>query len=288
MGPVQLTFASTTRLALFPEEQRRREVLHVLGRVVSGRVVLFAVVDDHLHVVLLCEPEETGLAARALLLALRPVAAVAIAPAHVSEVRGRDHLEWLVRYLLEQPAHHGVAGHPALTTGSCFPDLVGARVVPGLSLQLAAALPRYRLRDAYPLVGLPPERIEPASNPQIRALGAHRLVAGAAQAAAAGPELGLGDVSVRVRTVAAHLAAQVGIPLDELAHALGTTRDATRKMGRRAADPALLAATRTWLALEAASASAGSAAAVAAIEAASARRAAKAGSKPPRGAFGAS
>ncbi len=267
MEPIQLTFASTTRHALFPEEWRSREALHVIGRVVGGRVVLFALVDDHLHVVLLCERAETGIHARALLLALRPVAAVELAPAHVSEVRGRAHLEWLVRYLLEQPAHHGVPVHPALTTGSCFPDLVGARCVPGLALQLGAALPRYRLRDAYAIVGLPLERLEPASDDQIRALGARRLVEAAAFAGAAGPDLGLGDVSVTVRRVAAHLALQAGLHLDELAHAMGTTRDATRKMGRRDAAPELVAATRMRIALDAAAASAAGAQAAKAIAA---------------------
>ncbi len=265
MVPVQLTFASTTRHALFPEERRRREALHIIGRVAGGCVVLFALVDDHLHLVLLCEREAAGIHARALLLALRPVVAVELAPAHVSEVRGRAHLEWLVRYLLEQPAHHGIAEHPALATGSCFSDLVGARCVPGLVLRVPTALPRYRLREAYAIVGLPPERLEPASDDHVRALGAQRLVDAAGFAVGAPPASGRDAASVHARRVAAQLASAAGLHVDELAHAMGVTRDAAHRIGHRPAAPELVAATRMRLALEAAAATAASSAAVGAI-----------------------
>jgi hypothetical protein len=267
MLPVQLTFASPTRLALFPEERRRREALHAIGRVAGGSVVLFAIVDDHLHLVLLCEPDAVGRLARALLLALRPLAAVDVLPAHVSEVRGRAHLEWLVRYLLAQPAHHGVPVHPALTTGSCFPDLVGARRVPGLTLQLGAALPRYQLRDAYAIVGLPTERIVPAPLDRVRAAGARALVEAAASAACAGPLLGRDEASVQARRAAVHLAAEAGVPFDELAHVLAVTRDAARKIALRAAPLPLVEATRVRLALEAAAAEAASATMAASVAA---------------------
>ncbi len=277
MQPVQLTFASPTRHALFPEEWRRREALHVIGRVVGGRVALFALVDDHFHLVLLCERDAASAHARALLLALRAVAAVELAPAHVSEVRGRAHLEWLVRYLLEQPAHHGISAHTALVTGSCFPELVGARCVPGLALQLGVALPRFRLREAFPMVGLPSERLEPASDEQVRAAGARRLVDAASFAAAAGPDLTRLEPSVRARRVAAHLASGAGVHLDDLAHAMGTTRDAARKIGLRPAAPELVAATRLRLALQV---SAGNAAA--ALTASTIAAASKRGALAPR------
>lgn len=110
--------------------------------------MLFCIVDDHLHVVLLCEAQQAGVLSRELLLALRPLTGPNLAPAFVRPVEGRGHLEWLVRYVLEQPTKHGLPGHPALWPGSCFPDLVGARRLPGLSLRLrlSEALPRFRLR----------------------------------------------------------------------------------------------------------------------------------------------
>lgn len=202
----------------------------------GGSVVLFALVDDHVHIA-----------------------------AHVSDVRGRAHLEWLVRYLLGQPAHHGIAIHPVLGSGSCFPNLVGARCVPALTLRVPTALPRYRLREAYGIVGLPQVPLEPATAEQIRAAGAPRLVHAAAFAAGAGPELGRDNLSIAVRRVTAALAAEADIHLDELAHAMGTTRDAARKIGLRPAAPGLLAATRLRIALESAAATAGAAAAATAL-----------------------
>jgi hypothetical protein len=86
---------------------------------------------------------------------LRPLAAAPVEPARVREVDTRAHLEWLVRYVLTQGPHHGVAGHPALASGSCFQDLVAARRVDGLRLRIAEALPRLRRRTLYEAVGLP-------------------------------------------------------------------------------------------------------------------------------------
>jgi hypothetical protein len=46
-----------------------------------------------------------------------------------------------VTYLLKQPVKHGLDVHPALWTGSCFLDLIGARLIPGFSTApLRAAL----------------------------------------------------------------------------------------------------------------------------------------------------
>ncbi len=97
MQSYHLTYASDGRQALLPDEALRRRALHALARTVGDRVVLFCIVDDHIHVVLLCEAQPVGLLSRALPLALRPLAGPNLAPAFVRPVGGRGHLEWLVR-----------------------------------------------------------------------------------------------------------------------------------------------------------------------------------------------
>jgi|AMFO01.1.fsa_nt_gi hypothetical protein len=56
MQLVHITFASRTRHSLFPSTALQRHALHALARVVGPRLVLFYIVDDHVHVVLFVEP----------------------------------------------------------------------------------------------------------------------------------------------------------------------------------------------------------------------------------------
>lgn len=251
MQSYHLTYASDGRLALLPDEALRRQALHALARTVGDRVVLFCLVDDHIHVVLLCEAERVGLLSRALLLALRPLTGPGLAPAFVRPVEGRGHLEWLFRYVLEQPSKHGLPGHPALWPGSCFPDLVGARRLPGLSLRhrLSEVLPRLRLRSAYGHVGLAPERLQPLDPDTLRGLGIRRLVDAASAALAADPALaGNSELVVGARVTVAHLAA--AWPTSELAWALDITPQAARRLRTRAAPEGAVEAVRLRLALE--------------------------------------
>jgi hypothetical protein len=251
MRSYHLTFASVGRHPLFPTESARRAAVRALGRVAGAWIVLFALVDDHVHVVVFCEAGRVGRLARAILLALRPLAAVEIRPAHVVPVRDRSHMASLVPYLLTQPIHHGLSEHPALTTGSCWPDLVGARRIPALTLPLLNALPRFRLRDAYRHVGLPAVELQPAADDVLRALGAVRLVAAASRAHGVGPTLARNEpAAAEVRTVAVQLAAAAGMHVSEVAHALAIGTDAARKIGARAPDPRAHRAVRLAIALE--------------------------------------
>jgi hypothetical protein len=277
MEPIQLTFASKNRHPLFPEERACREALQVLGRIAGKYVVLFAAVDDHFHIVLYCDDgAETGRLAQALHCALKPLVATELASAHVSDVKDRGHMEGLVRYCLEQPLHHGLSLHPAVTTGSCFPDLVGARRIPGLKIQLTKALPRYALRDAYPIVGLPPRRIDPVSDLEVREAGAHRLVGACLSAALGLAPTGRDAASVLARRAACTLAAETGMSVDEVAFALGITDGAVRRVAQRPAPASLATAARVWLSLENAVSQAADAAAIESL--AAAYRARRAGS----------
>ncbi|MES2642112.1 MAG: hypothetical protein V4850_21700 [Myxococcota bacterium] len=253
MRSFHLTFAAVGRHPLFPVEASRRGAVRALGRVAGDNVALFALVDDHVHVVVFCEEARVGRLARAILLALRPLAAAGLEPAFTRPVRDRGHLEWLVGYLLTQPEHHGLQEHPALTTGSCYRDLVGARRVPGLSLPIVQALPRFRLRDAGRHVGLPDVDLSPVSDEGVRAAGATRLLAAATAALAGGPDPRGNDPEVVVaRRAVMHLGLAAGIHLAELAHVLGVSVDAARRIGARGVADPVSHAVRLTLALEAA------------------------------------
>jgi hypothetical protein len=252
MKLVHLTFTSVGRLPLAPGEAMRRRVLHTVGRAAADVVVLFALVDDHLHLAVYCDEALLGQLCRALILGLRATVDVDVNVAHRSPIRDRAHLETLVRYFLTQPAHHGLAEHPALTAGSCFPELVGARTVPGLTLQLAEALPRYRLRVAYPHVGLPATPLVPASAERVREAGAARIGAAVSAAAGCGPMLdGHTPLDADARAAAVHLARATEVDLAELAHTLRITTRAVRRIAAdRPAPEPLVRATRMRLALE--------------------------------------
>lgn len=160
-------------------------------------------------------------------------------------------MRWLVRYLLTQPEKHGLDTHPALWTGSCFADIIGARTLPGLQLQLGNALPRFRARSAYEAVGLPATAIAPATNAEIRVLGASGLTAAAAAAVAVDALLrGNQPAVASARRVAVRLATKAGISAEEVAWALGVSTRAVRRLRGQAVEEAAAATVRRRVALE--------------------------------------
>ena len=243
-----LTWSARGRLALFPSEPARRAALRTIARVAGPQVLLFGLADDHVHLV----ATQAGPLARAVLLALRPLSDSTLDPAHVRPVEDRAHLAWLVTYLLGQPEKHGLPTHPALWTGSCFPDLVGARrLFPGLAGRLAEQLPRFRLREAFAHLGLSVEPLMPADDTAVRIAGATRIVAAAGSALAAGPDLsGKAAERVLARRAATIVAAQAGLATAELAWALGQPPRSVRRLAEDAVEPALLSAVRLRISLE--------------------------------------
>lgn len=255
MQAFHVTIVTAGRLPMFLEEGPRRAALHVLGRIFPKRLVVFAVVDDHVHLVVFATPEEVGLLARDLVFGLTPLASVALEQPHIAPVTDDRHMRSLVRYSLEQFVHHGIGEHPAISSGSCYPEMVGARTIHGLELQLERAFPREGTRpDPAPIVGLPSAPLAPASLLAVRRLGAYRLGIAAAFAAGTGGLPGLDPVNVAARRAAAHLGMEAEIDNGELAFALGMDRNTVRRLQSRAADPALVLAIRTRLALEQAAA----------------------------------
>ena len=246
-----LTLAADGRQALFPSEAERRLAVRTLARVGGASIVLFSVVDEHVHVVANLEPEGEGRLARALLLALRPLTSVSLDPARVRPVEGRSHLERLVRYVLQQPVHHGIPTHPALWTGSCFPDLVGARILPGFQATLAEFLPRLPQAALFGAVGLSVTDGRPTPTDTLRHLGATRIRDAATAVLAVGPDLeGRADDVVAVQAATCLLAQEAGIARREVASAIGVPLRTAQRRVHHVVPAEILDAVRVHLALE--------------------------------------
>lgn len=172
MQPWHLTIASVGRNTLFVDPTSLTRGDRTLARVAGHHLLLFAIVDDHLHLVLHCDRLQAAHTASAVSRALRKCGAPPLAPVFVREVEGRRHLENLVGYCIRQPAKHGIPGHPATYIGSCAPDLLGLRVLPGFDpRRIAAVLPRCDVR-AFAASAAGPAPRTPASWSTAEAVGA--------------------------------------------------------------------------------------------------------------------
>ena len=69
-----LRFSSDGRHPLFPSEWARRAAVMVLVGHAAPWLVAFGIVDDHLHVVVVCCRERAGKLSRAIVLGMRPIA----------------------------------------------------------------------------------------------------------------------------------------------------------------------------------------------------------------------
>ena len=251
MRPWHLTTSSTTRHAIFPDEASRREAVLTVARVCHDELVLFCVVDDHVHVVVLCDRSRCGLLSRGLKLALGAIAAVPLTPVHISPVHGRNHMVEIHRYVLQQPAHHDLRCHPALWSGSCFLDLEGARYIPGLRLRLEDVLPRASIETSCSYVGLSGRSATELGADEVRAAGPRALTSAAAVACAAAPALqGRNAETARARRAACVLARWAGVPLREMSWALDIHPGSARKLAGSSVEPQALSSTLTYLALQ--------------------------------------
>jgi hypothetical protein len=248
---VTLTAERESRLPLFPDEAAYLEALHRLGKVCAGCLALFALIAEHLHFVALKSRPAAGRLAQATILTLRPVVTTPLAPSHFASVDTRSHMRWLLRYMLEQPQKHGMPGHPALWVGSCLPDLVGARIIDGLSLRIEQALPDYSHGMALRILGLPGKQVAPAGREVLRAAGAHRLKLAAAATLGVGPSLtGNTPAALLARRAVLQLAERVGIRPAEVAAALGRSPGTIWRLRRVEVEPAVLQAIARRVTLE--------------------------------------
>ena len=247
-----LTWSADGRRTFFSEEAACRRAVRALLRVAGRRAVLFNLVDDHVHLVADVDAAELGHLTRTVLLALRACTEVPFSPVFVKEVAERAHLETLVRYVLDQGPHHGLSAHPALATGSCFSDMVGARVLPGFELRLPSLLPRFRMRAAYAVVGLGTDRpLAPADDAALAAAGPARLLAACSSATAAPPDLaGRESCALDARTAFVQLSRVAGFSSAVVAKVGGIPLRSAQFLAHREPSPAVLGAVRLRIALE--------------------------------------
>lgn len=217
-----LTFSTDGRFPLFTDEEMRRRAIRKLGFIAGGELLLYCIVDDHLHLVLLCAAGRKGRICSALLRSFRLMGAEKALPAHQRPVENRSHLNWLLRYTVQQVSHHGVDAHPATWSGSCFQDLVGARVLTGFRPRIKQLLPRLNTLAVMEMVGLPSRPIVPAGEDVLRLAGVEGLVEAAGNALAVGPELrGKTAPVVAAKRAVAQAAALASLPSSDVARALG-------------------------------------------------------------------
>jgi hypothetical protein len=230
MECAHLTFPSVGRLPPFPDEASLRLAVRTLARVAGRYVLLFCIVDDHFHVVLGSGGPSCVKIGQSILFALRPIAAVQLRAPHVEPVESRRHLQNLVGYLLRQVERHGLDTHPGLWSGSCFQDLVGARLIPELELPLRRFLPRLRSDAPLDIVGIPRPLVL-LDETAMRDVGVARIVETAALVYAAGPVLeGKTTSNVRARRTAVHVAVRLGYETNEIARALGISNRSVRRL----------------------------------------------------------
>lgn len=251
MRPWQIRLSSDGRHPLFPTEASLRQAVRVLVHTAGRELVLFCIVDDHLHAVLRCERPVVTWRARSLCRVIRARAAVPVAPSWISAVESRSHMQNLVGYILDQTSHHGLPVHPALWSGSCFPDLIGARCLPGLDLQLQRALPRLQTWEICKAVGLQERDLAPLDHEEVRALGAARILAASSAVLGVGPGVAgqRRDLFV-ARALTAQVCGEVGLSREDLGWVLDRSRRQILRLEEAPIPETLLLGVRRRLALE--------------------------------------
>jgi REP element-mobilizing transposase RayT len=243
-----IVIVAVGRRAFYPSEAALLAGLTAIVRCTAGRLLLFCIVDDHIHVVV--ETDHPGDLESALGRSLAATTPVGLESAHRTPVEDAAHLRRLVPYLLIQPEKHGMRVHPALWPGSCFLDLVGVRRLPGLELRLESHLQRFDPADAFRVLQLPTAPLTVPTRMHLRRLGASRIVRAAAAAPGVALPLGRDPAASAARRAAAAVATAAGIAPLELAFALGVHVRSAQRLMRHEPDRDLCRAPCLYLALE--------------------------------------
>ncbi len=233
-----ITLAADGRFPL----SRTLAIIATIVRVCGDVLLLFAVVDDHVHLVLIGERFEVGRRTSGLVRALE----ASLEPARVRPVADRAHLRRLVGYVAGQPRHHGAGSWE----GTCLPDLLGARRLGFDAGRLAAQLPRENLGAlALEGAGFGVSAIAPAGDALVRTHGAVRGYRSALAAAGLAERGGRTPLRVAVDRGWRHLAAQAGLHLDAR-EAAGIAQRTWQRLATEPVDSAWVAAIRRSIAFE--------------------------------------
>lgn len=248
-----VSISTATRLPLFSTESLRRRAVRMLAEKAGSVMVLFSIVDEHLHLVSIGDWERTRRLRQSISRAVKAISRAPVAPSWVGPVKDRKHLSTLVRYHLCQVVKHKVQGaHPALWSGSCFQDIIGARRIEGLQLQTRRVLPRQQIdRLACNEVGLHGVDVRPIDASELRQIGMGRIMSAAAAALAVDPGLkGRSRAEALARRAAAHLGLRAQISRREIRWTLGLTQQGICAALKKEAPEGLMKAMRIRLMLE--------------------------------------
>lgn len=256
MTIAHITISSRSRRALARTEAERRALIRALAQVAGEHLLLFNLVDDHLHVVVRgAYPRRIADIVRRVVRARRPD--LVIKPPHVEVVEGTDYLLTLVRYVLRQTDRHELAGVTgpamALWTGSCVQDLLLVRLLPGFdATPLRSELPRLNQRVLLELVGLPATPIQLADDEALSRLGPARIAELAAEVHVADPALtDKSAATVKARALATHVARLVDLPTRSIVRYLGVGLRAVELLAHRPVEPREVLALRRRVTLDA-------------------------------------
>ena len=108
-----LTLATVDRSRIWSTDGELAGLLRGMGRVGGRSLLLFCVVDDHVHLVCRGSRAEAGRLARRLAVVVGSRPGGRMAPTDIRAVSGRPHLYGLVEYVPRQPVRHGLGVHPA-------------------------------------------------------------------------------------------------------------------------------------------------------------------------------
>lgn len=169
-----ITIAGEGRATLFVGAAAVTSAARLVARVGGERLELFAIVDDHVHLLV---RGDGGGAASGVSRAMRAAGAAGLQRAFLREVEGRTHHTTLIGYLCRQVVRHGLREHPALYAGTCAPDLLGVRVLAEFDARrIGESLPRLDVRaEAARACGVGPGALRSATDAEIAALGTARL-----------------------------------------------------------------------------------------------------------------
>ena len=245
------SLSAVGRHRLYPSTSELRLAVRTLVRVLGRRLLLFSIVDEHIHLVIEGDRREKGAALGALHRSLRTVGKdAAFQAAWSEEVKTRSHLLSLVDYVCRQPSRHNLTGRDALWEGSCLMDLIGARTVVGYDGSLfRTAAPRWREHDLLGKFNI--RNLKPASDEDIAAAGQESLLSAVSVAFCADPELGGRPPEVVAARVAfVHLGRIAGYPTKQLAFALGISTGGVRYLASIDVSEAHRRIARTQLTLQ--------------------------------------
>jgi hypothetical protein len=220
---MHLTVRSDGSQAILGEVDARLEAVRRVTAHLGCSTLFFSVADTHWHSLNAVPVDRLGVVRRDLEAVFRHLDQGSFERPHFKPVENIGHLLSCFNYVLGNREKHDLPGDPHADPGSCAPDLLGARILPGFDPQAwRAHLPRFEPRDLFSRVGLRP--VEQASNDVIRERGAVRLVEAAAAAVARPALRGNTPEVVAARVAVVRIGLNAGFAPSELAYALEVRR----------------------------------------------------------------